>query len=102
MKHRCEAIFKSIERLNKTMYENVKYKITKIVDHPGPRFECHIFWIEENKYEKFFLNDDCLGEDALINRIDDLYEQFHNKGSPVEQAEKKAKIEDLKKKLVKL
>jgi hypothetical protein len=80
------------------MYENTKYKITKINDIPGPKVEVHVLWISENQYEKIFFNDEVLEGDTLINKLDDFYEQLHNKSNLMDSKEKKSKIESLKNK----
>lgn len=91
-------IFKSIKHLILAMYENIKYKISNIINNPGPRFEVHVLWLEENKYEKIFMNDEYLEESKLIQRLDDFYEQFHNSEKDMPKDEKIKLIDNIKKK----
>lgn len=83
------------------MYENKKYKILKIRDLPGERFECVVQWLEPiKKIEHIFMNDQYLDEELLIKRLDNKWERYYNK-SDKQIKDKKKKIKNMSKKLVK-
>ena len=84
------------------MYENDKYNILRIRNHPGPQFEVVVHWLSPvNKIEHVFFNDNLLEDDKFIDHLDIIWEENYNKGTPVEQASKITKLDDARKKYIK-